>query len=137
MIGQTTLTGWQTQGVSSVAMLGSQVYVGRTLGGFYSPNPEWLLLNRDALSTAISSLPIGATVDDVLAYGDYVYLATSGTGKAFEVVKSVNNGQILNPPNVTMTAALASRAVALACNRQAIYVVTQNAQDFFHIFSSP
>ncbi len=134
ILDQTTLTGWQTQGVQSVALLGSQVYVGRALGGFYSPKPEFLDLDRDALSSVNSTLPIDASVDDIFVYGDYIYLATSNPEKAFEVVRRAV-GTAGETQSINMTLALSDRAVAISCNAKALYVVTQNAQNFLHILN--
>ncbi len=84
-------------------------------------------LDRDSLM-ATSSLLLGATVDDILALGDYQYLATSDATKAFQII---SNGESL------ISSALPDRAVAISCDAKALYVATQNSQDFLHIFSLP
>ena len=127
--GETTFIGWQTQGVSSVYILGSQIYTGRSLGGFYSPNPDLVYLRRDDLSTKVSELKIGASIDDVFVYGSYMYLATNDLVKTFQMVNVSNN-------TVIMSSALASRTVSISCNSRAMYVVTENDQNFFHAFLS-
>jgi hypothetical protein len=124
----TSLGGWQTQGAKSVEMLGPNVSIGRTLGGFYSPYTEYMLLNKDLVSSTTASLKINASVEDILAFNDYLYIATSDVVAAF---------QILHEGVVKSATTLSSRGVALTCNSKAMYVVTQVNQDFFHIFSLP
>lgn len=136
-IDNVTFTGWQTQGAKSVEMLGSAVSVGRTLGGFYSPNAEYVLLNRDSINSTSAGLKIGASVEDILGFNDYLYLTTSDAETAFQILHNVAPSASPNPPVSVMTAALSSRGVALTCNSKAMYVVTQNDRDFFHVFSLP
>ncbi len=131
-ISRSSLSGWQTQGAQSVKMIGDQIVVGRTLGGFYSPNPELLQLNRNLLnstSTASTSLKMNASIENIFGFNDYIYLTTSDPDRGFQILKDdFSYGMILS-------SAFSSRGVALTCNNQAMYVVTQNDQDFFHIFT--
>jgi hypothetical protein len=136
-IAHTSLDGWQTQGAKSVEMLGPNVSVGRTLGGFYSPFPEYVLLDRDTISSTTASLKIGASIEDILAFKDYLYITTSDVAAAFQILHNSTSDIPLSAPTIVMTAPLSSRGVALTCNNKAMYVVTQSDQDFFHIFSLP
>ena len=136
-ITRASFSGWQTQGAQSVEMLGQQISVGRTLGGFYSPYPELMLLNRDNPSSASTTLKIGATVENIFGFNNYLYLTTSDPSFAFQVLRNDTANNASSTPTVEMSATLSSRGVALACNRKAMYVVTQDDRDFFHIFSSP
>jgi hypothetical protein len=132
-IARTTLTGWQTQSVESIEILGQQIYVGRSLGGFYSPNPDLVALNRAHLATGITSttsLKINSTIEDILAFNNFLYIATNDLNKTF---------QILETPSfhASNTFSLPSRAMAVTCNNNAMFVVSENNQDFFHIFYLP
>ena len=133
IINETSLSGWQTQGVSAVYMQGNEIYAGRSLGGFYSPNPELIYFDRDNLGKLISGYKTNMSVDDLFVYDDHAYLAGSDPTKAFQIFQNNFSSQIID---LVSTIVLSSRAVALSCNQNAIYVVTQNAQDFFHIFKS-
>jgi hypothetical protein len=135
-ISRTSFTGWQTQGAQSVEMLGSKITVGRTLGGFYSPYSELMILDRSNIFSASSSLKIGASIEKIFAFNEYLYAVTSNPDQAFLILHNDLDAST-SSLSVTMSAALSSRAVSLACNRKAMYVVTQNAQDFFHVYSLP
>jgi hypothetical protein len=129
--------GWQTQGAKSIAILGSQIIVGRTLGGFYSPYPELMILNKNNLLSATSSLKLDASIENVAGFNNYLYLATNDSNRAFQILRNDSISNASSSPVVVMIAALVSRGVALTCNQKAMYVVTQNDQDFFHIFALP
>ena len=122
--------GWQTQGVQSVEMFGPRIVTGRTLGGFYSPYSEFMVLDRNRLSSTTASLKISASIENIIGFKDYIYFVTSDADKAFQIMTSTTL-------NVVMTTPLSSRGVSLTCNAEAMYAVTQNDQDFFHIYSLP
>ena len=131
-----TFTGWQTQGAQSVEFLGRQIFLGRTLGGFYSPYPELMNFDRDNLSATTSSLKIGGSVDDVFAFRDYLYVASSNIDSAFQIFKTKVEGTTTNIVSV-FSKPLPSRGVALTCNNKAMFVVTQDDRDFIHAFYLP
>ena len=128
---RTSFVGWQTQGAQSVEMLGSSITVGRTLGGFYSPYSELMLLNRNDISSAVNNLKINASVENILGFNNYLYITASDANTAFQILRN----DALGSPVVVETFTLSSRGVALTCNSKAMYAVTQDAQDFFHVFS--
>ena len=132
-ISHTTLNGWQTQGSQSVEMFGEEIIVGRTLGGFYSPNPELVSVSSDLLiSTSTTNIKINASIENIFAFNDYLYVVTSDPDKAFEVIHKTKDGF-----EISTSSRLSSRGVVLTCNNKAMYVVTQNYADFFHIYSLP
>ena len=136
-ISRTTLDGWQTQGAQSVEMLGKNIFVGRNQGGFYSPDPEFLSINRDSLASTTAGLKIGATVGKVLNFGNYLYVVTSNAGSAFQIFHNEVSENASTTLSVSMSSTLSSRGIAVSCNKDAMYVVTQDVRDFFHIFSLP
>jgi hypothetical protein len=89
------------------------------------------MLNRDKLK-------IGASVENIIGFNNYLYIATSDANAAFQVLRNdtINSTASSSPslPVVVETFGLSSRGVALTCNSKVMYVVTQNDQDFFHIY---
>lgn len=126
-ISRVTLSGWQTQGAQSVEISGQNIFVGRTLGGFYSPYPDFMVFDRKTMATSSADVKTLATVENILSFNDYSYIATNDDGAGFRVL---HNGQ------VEKTFGLFSRGVALTCNSRAMYVVSQSFMDFLRIFSA-
>lgn len=136
-ISNVSFSGWQTQGANSVEMLGRSIVAGRTLGGFYSLYPELTILNRDSIYSTTNSLKVSVSIENILGFNNYLYITTSDANSAFQILRNDVAKNASSTLSVVMTAALYSRGVALTCNSKAMYVVTQNDQDFFHIFSLP
>lgn len=127
-INRTTLAGWQTQGAQSVEISGQNIFVGRTLGGFYSPYSELMVFDKKTLATSSADIKTLATVENILSFNDYLYVVTNDDTAGFRVL---HNGQVEKSFN------LFSRGVALTCNNHAMYVVSQGFMDFLRIFASP
>ncbi|HAO64532.1 TPA: hypothetical protein DCQ44_00955 [Candidatus Taylorbacteria bacterium] len=132
-VARASFVGWQTQGAQSVEMLGEDIAIGRSLGGFYSPYPELMLQGRDSISLVSSSLKNDATIENMLGFNDYLYLVTSNPSAAFQIVQTGLAAASPGAPIVARATPLSSRGVALTCNSKAMYVVSQDDQDFFHI----
>lgn len=113
----------------SIEIKNDSVYVGRTVGGneliqLSRPKYEDLSVSTTTSLAITFETKIGATVDDMIASRDYLFILTNNSTKEFQVWR--RNASSLT---LVQTIDLPARAVNLGCTKQGSIVVALGTND--------
>lgn len=106
ILGQGTFSpsGWETQQGKALAASGTEIYFGRTVGGFNNKN------NHELFLFGSTSVDIGTGVYGLVSSGDLLFVATKGV-------------QVWKKPFTYMyTIPLSSDSVSLSCDKDTLFV---------------
>ncbi len=116
IIGEATFSpnGWETQQVKAITASGSDIYFGRTVGGFNNKD------NHELFLLGSTSIDIGAGVYGLVSTDDALFVASKGV-------------QIWKKPFTHMsTIALQADPVSLSCDRNTLVVGTKKGIEILY-----
>ncbi len=124
-----TLNGWQTLVPNAFFLLGRELFLGRTVGGFNTQYEEFFSfdLSLNSISTVIHQ-DIAASIDDMVVAHNRLYLATNDGQKEFQVYS-------LYPFALLSHIDLSSRALRISCKDQNIIITTESPTNIIHIYN--
>jgi hypothetical protein len=120
-------SGFQTQDGKSLDILGSHVFLGRTVGGFNNPNNHELFKLKDdgSILNSIYSKDIAASVRSIFVRDGLIFLGTNYNQAQFQVW--VDLGSAVQKISEL---ALPSSVNDLDCSDDLFYVVMENGKGF-------